>query len=61
MDREIPKEVLKKERNKQIMKYGGIGAAMVVCATLLLSFMQKRGLYLKRRDSGRNHRNRSGN
>ena len=40
MDREIPKEVLKKERNKQIMKYGGIGAAMVVCATLLLSFMQ---------------------
>lgn len=40
MDREIPKEVRKKERNKQIMKYGGIGAAMVVCATLLLSFMQ---------------------
>lgn len=40
MDREIPKEVLKKERNKQIMKYGGIGAAIVVCATLLLSFMQ---------------------
>ena len=40
MDREIPKEVLKKERNKQIMKYGGIGVAMVVCATLLLSFMQ---------------------
>ena len=40
MDREIPKEVLKKERNTQIMKYGGIGAAMVVCATLLLSFMQ---------------------
>ena len=40
MDREIPKEVLKKERNKQIMKYGGIGAAMVVCAAMLLSFMQ---------------------
>ena len=40
MDREIPKEIRKKERNKQIMKYGGIGAAMVVCATLLLSFMQ---------------------
>lgn len=40
MDREIPKEVRKKERNKQLMKYGGIGAAMVVCATLLLSFMQ---------------------
>lgn len=40
MDREIPKEVLKKERNKQIMKYGGIAAAMVVCAALLLSFMQ---------------------
>lgn len=40
MDREIPKEVRKKERNKQIMKYGGIGAAMVVCAAMLLSFMQ---------------------
>ena len=40
MDREIPKEVRQKERNKKIMKYGGIGAAMVVCATLLLSFMQ---------------------
>ncbi|MBR6539047.1 MAG: HlyD family efflux transporter periplasmic adaptor subunit, partial [Bacteroides sp.] len=40
MDRVIPKEVLKKERNKQIMKYGGIGAAMVVCAAMLLSFMQ---------------------
>lgn len=40
MDRVIPKEVLKKERNKQIVKYGSIGVAMVVCASLLLSFMQ---------------------
>ena len=40
MDKEIPKEVLKKERNKIFMKYGSIGAAIVVCMALLISFMQ---------------------
>ncbi len=47
MDREIPKEVRKKERNQKIMKYGGIGAAIVVCMALLISFMQSS---VKRRD-----------
>ena len=40
MDREIPKEVRQKERNKKIMKYGGIGAGIVVCMALLISLMQ---------------------
>lgn len=47
MDREIPKEVLKKERNKRILKYGSIGAAIVVCMALLISFMQSS---VKRKD-----------
>ena len=47
MDREIPKEVRKKERNQKIMKVGGIGAAIVVCMALLISFMQSS---VKRRD-----------
>ena len=40
MDREIPKEVRQKERNKKIMKYGGIGAGIIVCMAVLISFMQ---------------------
>lgn len=47
MDREIPKEVRQKERNKKIMKYGGIGAGIVVCMAVLISFMQSS---VKRRD-----------
>ena len=47
MDREIPKEVRKKERNQKIMKYGGIGAGIVVCMAVLISFMQSS---VKRRD-----------
>ena len=47
MDREIPKEVRQKERNKKIMKYGGIGAGIVVCIAVLISFMQSS---VKRRD-----------
>ena len=47
MDREIPKEVRKKERNQKIMKVGGIGAAIVVCMAMLISFMQSS---VKRRD-----------
>ncbi len=30
MDREIPKEVRNKERNKKIIRYGGMGAAGIV-------------------------------
>ena len=47
MDREIPKEVRVKERNKKIMKYGGIGAGIIVCMAVLISFMQSS---VKRRD-----------
>ena len=47
MDREIPKEVRQKERNKKIMKYGSIGAGIIVCMALLISFMQSS---VKRRD-----------
>ncbi len=47
MDREIPKEVRRKERNQKIMKYGGIGAGIIVCMTMLISFMQSS---VKRRD-----------
>ena len=40
MDREIPKEVRQKERNKKIMKYGGIGVVCVVAISLLISMMR---------------------
>ena len=40
MDREIPKEVRQKERNKKIIKYGAIGVAAVVCIAVLISFMR---------------------
>ena len=40
MDIEIPKEIRQKERNKRIMKYGGIATSIVICITILISFMQ---------------------
>lgn len=40
MDREIPKEVRNKERNKKIIRYGGIGVASVVVISVLISFMR---------------------
>ena len=56
MDREIPKAVRRKERNQKIMKVGGIGAAIVVCMAMLISFMQssvkRRDLVLSTVDSG---------
>ena len=39
MDREIPKEVRNKERNKKIIRYGGIGVASVIVISVLISFM----------------------
>ena len=47
MDREIPKEVRKKERNQKIMKYGGIAAGVIAGMAILISFMQSS---VKRRD-----------
>lgn len=40
MDREIPKEVLRKKRNKIIVKYGGIGGGCLVFILMLFSLMR---------------------
>ena len=40
MDREIPEEVRNKERNKKIIRYGGIGVASVIVISVLISFMR---------------------
>lgn len=40
MDREIPKEVRNKERNKKIIRYGGIGVAGIVVISVLISLMR---------------------
>lgn len=40
MDREIPKEVRNKERNKKIIRYGVIGVAGVIAVCVLISLMR---------------------
>lgn len=40
MDREIPKEVRNKERNKKIIRYSGTGVASVVVIIVLISLMR---------------------
>ena len=40
MDREIPKAVRNKERNKKIILYGGIGVASIVVISVLISLMR---------------------
>lgn len=40
MDREIPKEVRDKERNKKILRYSSIGIAVVIAVSVLISFMR---------------------
>ena len=40
MDREIPKEVRNKERNKKIIRYGAIGVAGIVVVSVLISFIR---------------------
>ena len=40
MDREIPKDVLRKERNRRILKYGGIGGGCIVLILILFSLMR---------------------
>ena len=56
MDREIPKEVRNKERNKRWLKYGSILASAIVCVSVLISFMQssvkRKDLVLSRVDAG---------
>lgn len=41
MDREIPKEVRDKERNKKIIRYSSIGIAVVIAVSVLISFMRR--------------------
>ena len=56
MDREIPKEVRIKERNKKLVKYGIIGVVSVICIGMLISWMQssvkKKDLILSTVDKG---------
>lgn len=40
MDREIPKDVLKKEHNRRILKYGGIGGGCIALILILFSLMR---------------------
>ena len=40
MDREIPKEVRKKERNKKIIRYSSIGVAGVIVISVLISVLR---------------------
>ena len=40
MDREIPKDVLRKERNRRILKYGGIGGGCISLILILFSLMR---------------------
>ena len=47
MDREIPKEVRNKERNKKMIRYGGIGVASIIVISVLISWMRTG---LKRKD-----------
>ena len=56
MDREIPKEVPNKERNKKIIRYSAIGVTAVVVISVLVSLMrtgvQKKDLVLSTVDKG---------
>lgn len=40
MDREIPKEVRQKERNKKIIRYSSIGVASIVVIGVLISVLR---------------------
>ena len=56
MDREIPKEVRNKERNKKIIRYSSIGVAGIVVIGVLISVMrtgvEKKDLVLSTVDKG---------
>lgn len=40
MDREIPKEIRQKERNKKIIRYSSIGVASIVVIGVLISLLR---------------------
>ena len=56
MDREIPKEVRNKERNKKIIRFSAIGIIGIVGISLLISLLrtgvQKKDLVLSTVDKG---------
>ena len=56
MDREIPKEVRNKERNKKIIRFSAIGVGVVVAISVLISVMragvQQKDLVLSTVDKG---------
>lgn len=56
MDREIPKEVRNKERNKKIIRYSSIGVAAIIVVSVLISVMrtgvEKKDLVLSKIDKG---------
>ena len=56
MDREIPKEVRKKERNKKIIRYSSIGVAGIIVISVLISVLrtgvEKKELALSTVDKG---------
>ena len=43
MDREIPKEIRQKERNKKIIRYSSIGVASIVVIGVLISVLRAGG------------------
>lgn len=56
MDREIPKEVRNKERNKKIIRYSSIGVVAIIVVSVLISVMrtgvEKKDLILSKIDKG---------
>ena len=56
MDREIPKETRKKERNKKVIRFSAIGVISIVMISVLISLMrtgvQKKDLVLSTVDQG---------
>ena len=42
MDREIPKEIRQKERNKKIIRYSSIGVASIVVIGVLISVAHRK-------------------
>ena len=52
MDREIPKAVRNKERNKKIIRYGGIGVVISVLISLMRTGVKAKDLVLSTVDKG---------
>ena len=51
MDREIPKEVRRKERNKKWIRYGIMAASGIVVISVLISLMRTAPPFFRKRGS----------